>query len=99
MKQLIPALIAAILLGVSTLAQADRDGEQVFKTSCIGCHLAGVAGAPKKGDAPAWQGRYGGDLDQLLASAIKGKGAMPPKGTCVRCTDTELRAAIEFMTR
>jgi cytochrome c5 len=33
----------------------------------------------------------------MLATAKKGKGAMPPKGTCMGCSDADLKAAIEYM--
>jgi cytochrome c5 len=33
----------------------------------------------------------------LLHSAINGKNAMPPRGTCATCSDDELKAAIEYM--
>jgi cytochrome c5 len=36
-------------------------------------------------------------IDALVASAKKGKNAMPPMGTCMDCSDAELKAAIEFM--
>ena len=31
-----------------------RAGEEVFNMQCATCHTAGVAGAPKFGDAAAW---------------------------------------------
>ncbi|MFI4938604.1 MAG: c-type cytochrome [Candidatus Berkiellales bacterium] len=33
----------------------------------------------------------------MLDIAKKGKGAMPPKGTCMQCSDEELRKTIEYM--
>lgn len=32
---------------------ADLPGEEVYKQACVACHGAGVAGAPKLGDAAA----------------------------------------------
>jgi len=37
-------------------------------------------------------------LDGLLAKAITGLNAMPPKGTCGECSDAELKAAIQKMS-
>ena len=37
--------------------------------------------------------------EQLLQKAKQGFDAMPPKGTCVDCSDAELQAAIDEMTR
>ena len=57
--------------------KAVRTGEQVYQAVCTGCHAAGVAGAPKTGDAAAWAPRIKTGYDTLLASVVKGKGAMP----------------------
>lgn len=99
MKKVHTLLLTAGLLVISSLAHAERTGEQVYKSICIGCHMPGVAGAPKPGDKAAWGARYGGDIEQLLAGAKKGKNVMPPKGSCGNCTDGELRAAIQFMSQ
>jgi cytochrome c5 len=66
-----------------------------YKTSCALCHDQGVAGAPKFKNKADWSSR--GNIEVLLASAIKGKGAMPPKGTCMQCSDEELKITIEYM--
>jgi cytochrome c5 len=57
-----------------------RAGEEVFKAQCTTCHTAGVAGAPKFGDAAAWAPRIATGLDALVNSALKGKGNMPAQG-------------------
>ncbi|MBC7958122.1 MAG: cytochrome c5 family protein [Cytophagales bacterium] len=57
-----------------------KTGEQVFAAQCTACHTAGVAGAPKLGDAAAWAPRLGQGYATLLTSALKGKGAMGPQG-------------------
>ena len=87
---------AALLLPAA--AKAERTGEEVYKTKCFVCHASGIAGAPKVGDAAAWVPRIAKGADALLATATSGILAMPPKGTCMDCTDTTLTAAIEHMT-
>lgn len=72
-------------------------GERVYKKHCSVCHEAGVAGAPKKG-SPDWQPRLAKGKDVLLQSVINGLGAMPPKGTCVNCSNNDLAQAIDYMT-
>lgn len=57
-----------------------RTGEQVYAGQCAACHAAGVAGAPKIGDAAAWAPRIKTGYDMLLTSALKGKGAMGAQG-------------------
>ncbi|WP_028467935.1 c-type cytochrome [Neptunomonas japonica] len=94
-KALILAATAALMLPVT--ANAERSGEEVYKSKCFVCHDFGIAGAPKKGDTAAWAPRVAKGADALLATATSGIAAMPPKGTCMDCTATELTAAIEHM--
>lgn len=57
-----------------------RTGEQVYQAVCTNCHGAGLAGAPKTGDAAAWAPRIKTGYDALLTSVLKGKGGMPAQG-------------------
>lgn len=57
-----------------------RAGELVYTGQCAACHAAGAAGAPKFGDAAAWSPRIKTGYDALLASVLKGKGAMAAQG-------------------
>jgi cytochrome c5 len=57
-----------------------KSGEEVFKAQCSACHGAGLAGAPKFGDAAAWGPRISKPYAELLNSALKGKGAMGAQG-------------------
>ncbi|MEZ5646220.1 MAG: c-type cytochrome [Burkholderiaceae bacterium] len=77
-------------------AAASVNGEALYKQTCAVCHVAGVAGAPKFGDKAAWAPRVGMGVDGLTASAIKGKGAMPPKGGST-ASDAEIQAAVQYM--
>jgi len=78
-------------------APAAKSGQQVYEGVCQACHGNGVAGAPKFGDKEAWAPRIATGMDALLASATNGKNAMPPKGTCMDCSEQDLAAAIEYM--
>ena len=78
-------------------AAAVVDGEAIYKQSCMACHAAGVAGAPKLGDSEAWSPRIAKGTDALVQSVAKGLNAMPPKGGCMTCSDEELRGAVEYM--
>lgn len=57
-----------------------KTGEQVYAAQCAVCHTAGVAGAPKLGDAAAWAPRITTGYAALLTSALKGKGNMGAQG-------------------
>lgn len=73
------------------------DGKKVYDASCAACHGTGAAGAPKLGDKAAWAPRLKQGNDALYASALKGKGAMPPKGGS-SASDDEIKAAVDYMT-
>lgn len=72
-------------------------GEQVYNQFCGTCHAAGVAGAPIHGDGAAWEPRLAKGMDTLWEHTQNGFNAMPPKGTCMGCSDEELRNAMEYM--
>ncbi|WP_207916302.1 MULTISPECIES: cytochrome c5 family protein [Gammaproteobacteria] len=78
-------------------AQGTRSGEQVFNQACAACHMSGVLGAPKKGNAADWEPRIAQGMDVLLEHSINGFNAMPPRGTCMNCSDEEIQVAIEYM--
>lgn len=89
--------VGRIEFGAPTAAAGSRTGEGIVKTTCAACHQAGVANAPKIGDAKAWAAPVKQGLRSMLAIAIKGKGAMPPRGGDTSLTDEELARAIVFM--
>ena len=74
-----------------------RTGKQVVEAQCGKCHKEGAGGAPKIGDREAWRPRLGQGLDNLVRSAIRGHGGMPPRGDKADLTDAELRNAIIYM--
>jgi cytochrome c5 len=82
-------------------ATADVGGEEVFKQTCQACHGAGVAGAPKYGDAAAWGPRIAKGADTLRKHAIEGfqgqAGFMPPKGGATNLSDKSIANAVDYM--
>ena len=80
-----------------TAATATRTGREIVETQCVKCHGEGVGGAPKIGDRAAWTPRLKQGLDTVVASAIHGHGAMPPRGGMADLTDVEIRSAIIYM--
>lgn len=70
-------------VGMVDIRDANRPlkaGAEVYAAQCAACHTAGVAGAPKFGDAGAWAPRIKTGYEALLTSALKGKNAMGPQG-------------------
>lgn len=76
--------------------RALRGGEDVFKAQCTTCHTAGVAGAPKFGNAGEWAPRIAKGLDALVQSALHGKGNMPPQAGG-DFDDTEIARGVVYM--
>ena len=72
-------------------------GKSTYDKACTVCHTAGVAGAPKSGDKDAWAPRLKQGADALYQAALKGKGAMPPKGGNTSLSDADVKAAVDFM--
>ncbi len=90
-------LVLAALLAASAHAQELTKGKLVYQASCAACHTSGLAGAPKLGDIAAWAPRVSAGTGPVYTNAIKGKGAMPPKGGNASLPDADLRAAVDFM--
>ena len=78
-----------------------RDGQQVYQASCVACHDAGIAGAPKTGDKGQWAKRIAKGVTVLYASAVNGvqssAGVMPAKGGNLALSDAEVKAAVDYM--
>lgn len=74
-----------------------RSAEDIYQSKCSVCHATGAAGAPKLGDAEAWEPRIGKGMDTLYASAINGFLGMPPKGLCMDCSDAEIKDTVDYM--
>ncbi|MDP2819336.1 MAG: c-type cytochrome [Polaromonas sp.] len=70
-------------IGMVEIRDANRPlkaGAEVYAVQCAACHTAGVANAPKLGDAASWGPRIRTGYEALLTSALKGKGAMAAQG-------------------
>ncbi|MDR3452498.1 MAG: c-type cytochrome [Rhodoferax sp.] len=86
----------AVAAAAAAPAPAANVGETRYKETCFACHATGVAGAPKFGDKAAWAPRIATGMDTLVATAIAGKGAMPPKGGS-NASDAEIKATVAYM--
>jgi len=92
-----PAAAPAAPGAQAAAANDSSKGKSVYDASCAACHGAGVAGAPKSGDAAAWAPRIKAGADALYANALKGKNAMPPKGGNLALPDADVKAAVDYM--
>ena len=89
---------AAAKTAAAPAASDKADGKKIYEATCTACHGAGVAGAPKAGDKAAWASRLKAGTETLYASALKGKGAMPPKGGNSSLADADVKAAVDYLT-
>jgi cytochrome c5 len=81
------------LAGIAQTALA-ADGKEIYTKNCGACHNAMK---PKLGDKAAWASLNKQGVDELTAVAIKGKGAMPPKGGKAALSDADVKAAVQYM--
>jgi len=90
---------SALLAATATFAAApgDRSGKEVVDHVCAACHASGKDGAPKIGDAKAWDARTKRGLSALTATALEGVRKMPPHGGSLSLNDVELKRAITYM--
>lgn len=76
-------------------------GERVYNQVCFTCHDQGVFGAPKLGVLLDWTDRVSKGKNILSYNAIEGyagsKGFMPPRGGDPSLSDSEVKAAVQFM--
>jgi cytochrome c5 len=97
----IPAIPAVAVAGAAVTTATKESAASggavpaLYSQLCQTCHAVGVAGAPKLGDKTAWAPRLAQGIDGLTASAIKGKGAMPPRGGS-NAPDAEIRAVVTY---
>ena len=73
----IALIVAFSVLPMAALAQP---GEATYKAVCAACHTAGVANAPKLGDAKKWGPLIREGQSVLTAHGYVGIRGMPAKG-------------------
>ncbi len=72
------------------------DGQLIYQNACQACHMAGAAGAPLLTTA-AWADRIDKGQSTLVANAIAGIGAMPPRGGRSDLSDEQIEATVEWI--
>lgn len=89
----LPALAGMLVVSPASAA----DGKAIYAQTCAVCHASGVGGAPKLDDKAAWKPRLATGKEAMVASVIKGKGAMPPKAGNSALGEVEIKAAVNFI--
>ena len=91
------AAAPSVAVAAAPASSGVADGKAIYEKNCSACHMTGAANAPKAGDKVAWEPRLHEGKDPLYAHAIQGKGAMPPKGGNASLSDTEVKAAVDYL--
>jgi cytochrome c5 len=87
--------------GTGVVLPIPKDGAQVYEQVCSACHGLGIAGAPKAGDAAAWQPRLAKGKTVLYDHAVHGftgtAGTMPAKGNRLDIPDAIIQQGVDHM--
>ena len=95
MRLLLSGILAATAaLGMGAHGTWAADGQAVYTQSCAACHNNIK---PKIGDKAAWAPLIAQGNDVMVATVIKGKGAMPPKGGKPNLSDDDIKAAVAYI--
>lgn len=91
-----PATGATTAKPATPSADTTQVGKALYEQVCQTCHAVGLLNAPKFGDKAAWTPRISEGMDTVYNYALKGKGAMPPKGGS-NASDDDVKAAVDYM--
>ena len=87
--------------GATAVLATFTNGTEVYEGACKACHGAGLAGAPKAGDATAWAPRIAKGKATLYEHALKGftgtAGVMPAKGGRTDLSDDLIKEAVDHI--
>lgn len=89
--------VAAVSVKAADGPKVHLSGEQVYAQACKACHEAGVANAPKFGDAASWAPRLKTGYDELVKNSINGIRGMPPRGGNGDLSDYEMARGMVYM--
>jgi cytochrome c5 len=98
------AVVGAIVLVLGTWAAAtayaqslELSGQQVVEMSCVSCHGNGRDGAPRIGDAKAWEKRAAQGANAIAPAAVSAVRTMRAHRGSMDLSDTEIARAIAYM--
>ena len=93
------AALAAALLALPALGQADDSGKEVYREVCMACHGTKFEKAPQLGDREAWAPLIEEGQAVLTAHAWVGVRQMPPRGGDNSLSLEEFARAVAYMAR
>lgn len=75
-------------------------GASIYDSYCSACHATGAGGAPQFGNAQVWEALVKSNgQENIYEHAIHGLNGMPAKGTCITCTDDQIKQAVDYMEK
>ena len=77
-----------------------NEGHLIVEHYCAACHAENPLiniGAPRIANVSDWKNRLTKGIDILFANTDKGINAMPARGGCFECSDTQLMQAIQAL--
>ena len=86
-------VVATLLFAAAGGAEA-ASGQDVYSRDCAMCH---ATMSPKLADKAAWAPLIKEGAGALVASTIKGKGAMPARAGHADLSDADIKAAVAYM--
>ena len=72
-------------------------GQQIYDQYCFACHATGVGDAPLFGNLEQWQPRIDKGFEVLVTTSLEGLKLMPPMGSCMSCSEDEMRDAVQYI--
>jgi cytochrome c5 len=93
MRHMLSSAVISLVLIIAPQALA-ADGQGVYSQNCAVCHNNLD---PKISDKAAWAPRIKQGEDALVASVIHGKGAMPARAGKPNLSDSDIKAAVEYI--
>lgn len=75
-----------------------KRGKYIYKRVCVICHQDGNMGAPRIGNGSGWLSRLNRHgLITLYERTLNGFNSMPAFGACVNCSDSDIKAAVDYI--
>lgn len=98
-RALMLTCVALLSCASAVQAQTVREGEAIYKETCVECHGTGLKKSPKFGDKAAWAPLIKEGQAVLTAHAWVGVREMPARGGRADLSQEEFGRAVAFMAR
>lgn len=101
-KDMSSAAVEKSSAAIASISADDvKQGQDIYRKTCVACHGSGAAGSPKLGDKAAWEARIAQGNAVMTQHAIEGfkgdTGYMPPKGGAMTLSDEDVSKAVKYM--